>query len=62
VYRGKRLGSDWLKLLIQDFPEQKYWLTVEEEELIQFYKKNHFKLIKSLKNGEDTDWLLVYEP
>lgn len=61
-YRGKRLGSAWLKLLIQDFPEQKYWLTVEEEELIQFYQKNHFKLIKSLKNGEDTDWLLVYEP
>lgn len=62
VYRGKRLGSAWLKMLMQDFPEQKYWLTVEEEDLIQFYKKNHFKLIKSLKNGEDTDWLLVYEP
>lgn len=62
VYRGKRLGSAWLKLLMQDFPEQKYWLTVEEEELIQFYQKNHFNLIKSLKNGEDRDWLLVYEP
>lgn len=62
AYRGKKLGSEWLYLLIQRFPEQKFWLTVEEEDLIQFYKKNRFKLIKSLKNGEDTDWLLVYEP
>ncbi len=61
-YRGKRLGSAWLNFLKKDSPEQKYWLTVEEEDLIQFYKKHHFNLIKSLQNGEDTDWLLVYEP
>jgi ribosomal protein S18 acetylase RimI-like enzyme len=62
AYRGKKLGSEWLHLLMQRFPEQKFWLTVEEEDLIQFYKKNRFKLIKSLKNDHDTDWLMVYEP
>lgn len=61
-YRNKKIGSMWLKELINKFPTQKFWLTVDEENLISFYKKNGFELIKTLKNEDDIEWLLTYEP
>ena len=61
-YRNKKIGSTWLQELINKFPAQKFWLTVDEEILISFYKKNGFKLIKSLQNRADIEWLLTYEP
>ncbi|MBI2282018.1 MAG: GNAT family N-acetyltransferase [Bacteroidetes bacterium] len=60
-YRNKKIGSKWLKALIDKFPTQKFWLTVDEQNLAFFYTKNGFKLIKSLKNGDDIEWLLTYE-
>jgi len=61
-YRNQKLGSKWLRALCEQFPTQRFWLTVEDENLIQFYIKNGFKLIKSLKNGNDDEWLLTYQP
>ncbi len=61
-YRNKKIGSKWLQSLKDKFPAQKFWLTVDEENLIHFYTKNGFKLITTLKNGNDTEWLLTYEP
>jgi GNAT superfamily N-acetyltransferase len=61
-YRNKKIGSKWLQALMKKFPTQKFWLTIDEENLASFYIKNEFKLIKSLKNGDDTEWLLSYEP
>lgn len=61
-YRSKKIGSKWLQALMKKFPTQKFWLTVDEENLAFFYIKNGFKLITTLKNGNDTEWLLTYEP
>lgn len=61
-YRNKKIGSKWLQDLMKEFPSQKFWLTVDEENLISFYKKNGFKLIKSIKNEGNYEWLLTYEP
>ena len=61
-FRNQQLGSKWLKALIEQFPNQRFWLTVEDENLIKFYTKNGFQLIKSLKNGDDDEWLLTYKP
>lgn len=61
-YRNKKIGSKWLQALMKKFPTQKFWLTIDEENLAFFYIKNGFKLIKSLKNGNDDEWLLTYKP
>lgn len=61
-YRNKKTGSTWLQALMKKFPTQKFWLTIDEENLAFFYIKNGFKLITSLKNGDETEWLLTYEP
>lgn len=61
-YRSKKIGSKWLQALMKKFPAQKFWLTIDEENLAFFYIKNGFKLITTLKNGDDTEWLLTYEP
>lgn len=61
-YRNKKIGSMWLRELIKKYPTQKFWLTVDEENLISFYKKNGFELIKTLKNDDDNEWLLTYQP
>ena len=61
-YRNKKIGSKWLQALMKKFPTQKFWLTIDEQNLAFFYIKNGFKLIKSLKNGNDDEWLLTYKP
>ena len=61
-YRNKKIGSKWLQALMKKFPTQKFWLTIDEQNLAFFYTKNGFKLIKSLKNGNDDEWLLTYKP
>ena len=62
VFRNRKYGSKWLNTLIKEHPGQKYWLTIEEERLLSFYAKNGFRCIKTLRNGSDTEWLLIYEP
>lgn len=59
--RGQNLGSKWLIGLLKEHPNQKFWLTIEEENLKNFYLKNGFRLIKKLQKGSTTEWLLVYE-
>ncbi|MFH4963960.1 GNAT family N-acetyltransferase [Gaetbulibacter sp. M235] len=60
--RHQNLGSVWLSNLKQMFPNQKYWLTIEDLKLDTFYKKNEFKKIKTLFNVDQEEWLYVYEP
>lgn len=59
--RGQNLGSKWLKGLLKMYPNQNFWLTIEEENLKNFYLKNGFRLIKKLQKGTITEWLLVHE-
>jgi GNAT superfamily N-acetyltransferase len=61
-YRGQALGSEWLSALKTHFPDQSYWLTIEEEGLRLFYEKNGFKCVSQSKDKDNLEWILIYEP
>lgn len=61
--RNQQLASKWLTFLKELNPQQKYWLTIEEEQLNYFYKKNGFKLFA--ESNDDTaikEWIFTYNP
>jgi hypothetical protein len=58
--RNRQLASQWLTLLKNQDPKQKYWLTIEEAWLKHFYEKNGFKLIKESNKAADKEWLFTY--
>lgn len=60
-YRNQKLGTLWLNELFRQNTNQKYWLTVEEEELISFYTKNQFQLIQKIELPQIKEWLLAKE-
>lgn len=60
--RKKKYGSAWLLSLIQRNPEQGYWLTTEESALTEFYTRNQFRYIKTLRHRHCEEQLLVYIP
>lgn len=62
LFRGLKIGSFWLRQLFVNQPRQKFWLTVEEHGLIDFYQKNGFTLQQALQNADTTEWVLKYEP
>lgn len=61
-YRGKSLGSEWLTALKDQFPDQSYWLTIEEEGLRSFYEKNGFKCVSKSKDKDNPEWIFTYTP
>ena len=58
--RNRNLASQWLTLLKNQDPKQKYWLTIEEEWLKHFYEKNGFKLIKESDDTDNKEWLYLF--
>ncbi|HUH47650.1 MAG TPA: GNAT family N-acetyltransferase [Arenibacter sp.] len=60
--RNEALGTRWLRALKNRFPEQSYWLTIEEEGLKQFYTKNGFECVASSTDRDLPEWLFVYFP
>lgn len=60
--RHQNLGSVWLNYLKTKFPNQKYWLTIEDLRLDRFYVKNDFKKVKSLFNQDQEEWLYIFDP
>lgn len=60
--RNRNLASQWLTLLKNQDPTQKYWLTIEEEWLKHFYEKNRFKLIKESDGINSKEWLFTWRP
>ncbi|MBC8769902.1 GNAT family N-acetyltransferase [Arenibacter sp. BSSL-BM3] len=61
-YRNQALGSKWLMALKVKFPNQSYWLTIEEEGLRSFYEKNGFKCVTESKDPNNPEWILIYKP
>ncbi|WP_158974158.1 GNAT family N-acetyltransferase [Cellulophaga sp. L1A9] len=55
--RGEDLGSLWLRSLKQYYPHNSFWLTIEEEGLKLFYKKNDFSLFSEKVSGNEKEWL-----
>jgi diamine N-acetyltransferase len=60
-HRGKSLGSKWLSELRKLFPRQKFWLSIEEAGLMDFYKKNGFRIVKRIHRDEGEEWIMVKE-
>lgn len=60
-YRGKELGSKWLSLLKQQNKNQSYWLTIEDEKLKDFYKRNGFECVAESDSTTTKEWLLIYK-
>ncbi|MCK7590984.1 GNAT family N-acetyltransferase [Subsaxibacter sp. CAU 1640] len=59
--RNRNLGSYWLYELKKAYPNQKYWLLIEEEHLHRFYQKNGFVLDKMIVNNGTPEWLYTFE-
>ena len=59
--RGQHLGSQWLDAIKKQFPNQKFWLLIEDEHLHHFYIKNGFERIQDFQNGDETEGLYVYD-
>lgn len=59
--RGQNLGSFWLENLKKIYPNQKYWLTIEDLSLHRFYVKNGFKKTKSLQNDGHEEVIYIFE-
>ena len=60
-YRNLKMGSKWLSELKSRYPEQKFWLTIEDYNLKFFYEKNQFRFIKKLDIEKSDEWLMVYD-
>lgn len=61
-YRGQQLGTLWLQKLIQQFPNQKFWLSIENTNLAAFYIKNGFRVADKLMNNTNEEWIMTYDP
>src|SRR5690606_19187988 len=61
-YRNKGLASLWLKDIFNKNPDQKYWLSIEDYLLANFYLKNGFKIFKELTIEGNTEWIMTYTP
>ena len=57
--RGRGLGSRWLKELFRTHPGQSYWLSVEEEGLVDYYARAGFQLQETVDLPTGREWILV---
>jgi len=60
--RNRHLGSLWLDKIKEKFPENGFWLSIEDENLHQFYDKNGFRKVATLSNDDSEESIYVYEP
>jgi diamine N-acetyltransferase len=58
-YQKLGIGTFWLKEVFKKFPSQKFFLTIEDFILIDFYQSNNFKLISEIETQEGKNWLLA---
>lgn len=59
AHRGKQLGARWLEALKAQFPNKKFWLAIEEEGLMAFYRRNGFEVAKMVETGEGREWVMA---
>jgi len=60
-FRNQNLGTLWLNALKQLDKNQKYWLTIEEDNLRYFYEKNEFRYCKTIQNETIKEQLLFFD-
>lgn len=60
-YRDQKLGSRWIQEVLKTFPQQAFWLTIDDLKLLPFYERNGFKLIKMVELESHNEWVLATE-
>ena len=60
--RNQQLASKWLSKVHEINNNQKYWLTIEEASLCDFYKKNGYKLLAENNDSESEEMIFTYNP
>lgn len=60
-HRDKKLGTRWLQYLFELFPQQSFWLSIEEYNLVSFYKRSGFQVIKKIISAQSEEWILSRE-
>ncbi|MGW8123749.1 GNAT family N-acetyltransferase [Roseivirga echinicomitans] len=58
-YRGRSLGDFWLKSISEMFPQNPFWLSIEDAGLAKFYLKNGFTLEREVMYSGGMDWIYV---
>ena len=58
-HRGQQLGSRWLQHIFQHFPNQPFWLSIEDTGLLGFYEKNGFVKMKEVQGKYGEEWILA---
>lgn len=61
-HRKQNLGSTWLYCVKAMQGTNGFWLTVEEPGLREFYEKNGFRWMGTLKKGRLSEELMVFDP
>ena len=59
AHRGRQLGSLWLQKLRERFPGQPFWLSIDDYELLPFYERNGFRLVKKVELASGEEWVLM---
>ncbi len=60
-FRNQNLGTLWLNALKELDKNQKFWLTIEEDNLRYFYEKNNFEYEKTIQNDSNKEQLLFFK-
>lgn len=58
-HRGQGLGSRWLLEMLASGLRAGYWLTVEEEKLVEFYRRCGFRSLGEIPGDSGPEWLLL---
>lgn len=58
-HRGKKLGLEWIHQIRKYYPNQKFWLAIDEYWLKTFYERAGFSVIKEVWVPEGKEWILI---
>lgn len=58
-YRGRKLGGGWLEALFLHYPGQRFWLAIEDIQLLHFYERYGFRLVKEVSGEDGVEWILA---
>jgi GNAT superfamily N-acetyltransferase len=53
--RNQNLGSLWLDKVKELYPNNGFWLSIEDEKLHKFYTRNQFEKIATVKNQDSLE-------
>ncbi len=65
-HRGRKLGHEWIAQIRNLYPEQNFWLAIDEYWLRTFYERVGFRVIKEVEVENGMEWIMadgqVYTP